>query len=154
MESNYSRGVRAVAIFEALKRLIVLFAGFGLFAVMHRDIQAIAERLVEHSHLNPAHHYPKIFLDAVSHVNDSQLRFLAALAFLYAGLRLVEAYGLWRMKTWAEWYAVVTGGIYVPIEVYRLFRHATFLGIAVLLVNTFIVGFVAYHRLHHKGEAV
>ena len=56
---------------------------------------------MRHSHLNPAHHYPRIFIEAASHTNDSRLRSLAVLAFLYAAVRFVEAYGLWRMRVWA-----------------------------------------------------
>jgi uncharacterized membrane protein (DUF2068 family) len=154
IHSKFSRGVRAVAIFEALKGIIVLCAGFGLFALVHHDLQAIAERLVRYTHLNPARHYPQVFIEAASRINDARLRTLAALALAYAAGRLVEAYGLWRMKTWAEWFAVISGAVYVPIEVDRLFRHATFLGGIVLLTNTFIVTCIAYHRwLVRRGKA-
>jgi uncharacterized membrane protein (DUF2068 family) len=112
-----ARGVQVVAIFEALKGTLVLVAGFGLLSLVHRDLEAMAERLVEHSHLNPAHHYPRVFIEAASHTNDSRLRTLAALAFLYAVIRLTEAYGLWHMKVWAEWFAIISGSIYLPIEV-------------------------------------
>jgi uncharacterized membrane protein (DUF2068 family) len=139
-------------MFEALKGLIVLVAGFGLFALMHHDVQAIAERLVRYSHLNPARRYPQIFIQAASHMDDSRLRFLAVFAFIYASGRLVEAYGLWRMRTWAEWLAIFSGSIYVPIEIYRLFRRATFLGAVVLLINTFIVVYLVYIRLSPRVE--
>ena len=152
IHSNYSRGVRAVAMFEALKGLIVLVVGFGLFSLLHHDLQAAAERLVQYSHLNPARHYPRVFVEAASHINDSRLISLAVLAFLYAGVRFVEAYGLWQMRTWAEWFAIVSGSIYVPIEVFGLFEGATFLGGTVLLVNTFIVVYLVYVRLLNRGE--
>ena len=139
-------------MFEALKGLIVLVAGFGLFSLVHHDLQAIAERLVRYSHLNPARHYPRVFIEAASHLDDSRLRSLAALAFLYAGARLIEAYGLWQMKTWAEWLAIVSGAIYVPIEIYRLFRRATLLGGVVLLINMFVVVYLLYVRLLHRVE--
>jgi uncharacterized membrane protein (DUF2068 family) len=79
--------VRAVALFEAVKGALVLVVGFGLLSFAHHDLQATAERLVEHSHLSPARHYPRVFIEAASHVSDSRLQFLAALAFLYAALR-------------------------------------------------------------------
>lgn len=150
--SKYYRGVRAVAVFEALKGLLVLVAGFGLFSLVHHDLQAVAERLVQYSHLNPARHYPQVFIEAASHINDSRLRSLAVLAFLYAGVRFVEAYGLWQIRPWAEWVAIVSGSIYVPIEVYELLKHATFLGGMVLLINTLIVVYLVYVRLLHRGE--
>ena len=68
---------------------------------------------------------------------------MAVLAFMYATLRLVEAYGLWRMRAWAEWFAILSGAIYLPIEVQSLIRHASSLREAVLLTNVFIVVFLA-----------
>ena len=140
--SGIARGVRLIAVFEALKGTLVLVAGFGLLSLVHRDLQAIAERLVRHSHLDPARHYPRVFIEAASHTGDSRLRSLAALAFLYAVVRLVEAYGLWHMKVWAEWFAVIAGSVYLPVEIYELFKRVTWTRAMVLLVNGFIVAYL------------
>jgi uncharacterized membrane protein (DUF2068 family) len=139
-------GVRSIAVFEALKGLVILLAGFGLLHFVHRDLQAAAEELVRHSHLNPAHHYPRIFIEAASRTSSSRIRFLAALAFLYSSVRFVEAYGLWYLKGWAEWFAIISGSIYVPIEIYELAKHATVLRATVLIVNLVIVAYLAYVR--------
>jgi len=139
-------GVRSIAIFEALKGLAVLLAGFGLLHFVHRDLQSAAEELVRHSHLNPAHHYPRIFIEAASRASSSRIRFLAALAFLYSTARFVEAYGLWYLKAWAEWFAIVSGSIYVPIEIFELAKHATVVRATVLIVNLAIVVYLVYIR--------
>ncbi|MSR01323.1 MAG: DUF2127 domain-containing protein [Gemmatimonadetes bacterium] len=55
-------GLRAVALLEAAKGLLVLAAGSGLLLLINRDVEALAERLLAHLHLNPAHHYPRVFL--------------------------------------------------------------------------------------------
>jgi uncharacterized membrane protein (DUF2068 family) len=107
-------GVRLIAVFEAAKGALVLIVGFGLLRLVHHDTQAAAEALVRHMHLNPARHYPRIFIEAAAHASDSRLKGLAAFAFLYSAVRGVEAYGLWRLRTWAEWFAIVSGSIYVP----------------------------------------
>jgi uncharacterized membrane protein (DUF2068 family) len=145
--ANIARGVRVVAVFEALKGALVLSAGFGLLSLVHHDLQAVADRLVRHSHLNPAHHYPRIFIEAASHTNDSRLRSLAALAFLYAAVRLIEAYGLWRMRVWAEWFAIIAGSVYLPVEVYEMFRRATAMRGMILLTNLLIVAYLVNVRL-------
>jgi uncharacterized membrane protein (DUF2068 family) len=147
------RGVRIVAVFEALKGALVLSAGLGLLSLLHHDLQAVAERLVRHSHLNPARHYPRIFIEAASHTNDSRLRSLAALAFLYAAVRFVEAYGLWRMKVWAEWFAIIAGSVYLPVEVYEIFRRATWMRGMVLLTNLLIVAYLVNVRLLSRRRA-
>lgn len=134
-----SDAVRAVALFEAAKGALVLVAGFGLVALVHRDAHALAASVIAHAHLNPASRYPRIFLDAVDRVGDGRLLLLAAGAGLYALFRLVEAYGLWRARPWAEWLAALSGAIYLPLELVGLWRDATWLGAAVLLVNALIV---------------
>lgn len=128
-----------VAIFEAAKGLIVLVAGFGLFELMHGDVQAAAERLVRHLNLNPASHYPRVFIDASVWFDDAHLRMLALGAVLYAAVRFVEAFGLWRARRWAEWFGAVSGGIYLPLEIYKLWEAVTWPRVTVLTVNSIIV---------------
>ena len=139
-------GIRSIAIFEALKGVLVLLVGFGLLYFLHHNIQSTAEELVRHSHLNAARQYPHIFIEAAKHTDDSRLWFLASLAFIYSSARLMEAWGLWHLKTWAQWFAIVSGAIYIPIEVVELFRRITMLRIIVLAINLFIVIFLIYVR--------
>lgn len=134
-------------MFEAAKGFLVVAAGLGLLSLLHHDLQAVAERLVQHSHLNPAHHYPQIFIQAASRMNDSRLVALAALAFLYSALRFVEAYGLWNMRTWAEWLAIVAGSAYVPVELYEMWRRPTWMRGFVLLTNVLIVAYLVRVRV-------
>jgi uncharacterized membrane protein (DUF2068 family) len=150
--SNIDRGVRTVAILEALKGALVLIAGFGLLSLVHHDLQATAERLVRQSHLNPARHYPRVFIEAASRTSDSRLRTLAALAFLYAVVRFVEAYGLWHIRAWAEWFGIISGSIYLPVEVYGLFKHPTWVKGTVFLVNLGVVAYLIYVRLLNRAR--
>lgn len=131
--------IRAVSAFEAAKGTMVLLAGFGALSLIHHDVQRIAEQLVGHLHLNPAKHYPRIFLDTAAHVTDTRLWLLAFLAATYALVRFVEAYGLWHGKRWAEWFAAVSGSLYVPFEIYELYKGITLLTLSALVVNLLIV---------------
>ena len=137
-----SNALRLVALLEGLKGLTVLLAGTGLLALLHRDVHALAASLIAHAHLNPASKYPRIFLDASTHVSDARLWQLAGGAGAYAALRLVEGYGLYRERAWAEVLAAVSGAVYVPFEVAELFRHPTVLGVGLLALNIAIVAFM------------
>ena len=112
------KSLDVVAAIEAAKGAIVLLVGFGLLGLLHRDLPALGSEVVAHLHLNPAKKYPHIFLDLVASLNDRRLCFMASMAALYSTVRFVEAYGLWRQKTWAEWLALVGGCIYLPLEIY------------------------------------
>ena len=145
-------GIRAIAVFEAAKGAVVLLAGFGLLGLMHGDAQRVAERLVRFTHLNPASRYPRIFLDAATQVTDTQLWLLAAAAATYSTVRAFEAYGLWRGRAWAEWLALVGGGLYVPVEYYHLWQRFTWLRLAILGANLAVVAVMAYALLHRAEQ--
>ena len=142
-----AQGLRTVAIFEAAKGLLVVIAGLGLLALIHRDAQEVAEAFVRHLHLNPARHYPRIFIQAAGRVSSGHLWLLACGAFAYATVRFIEAYGLWHMRAWAEWFAIISGAIYLPVEVYELIRHPTLIKAIMMAVNVMIVAYLAWIRI-------
>ena len=134
-----------MALIEGAKGVLVLAAGLGLFALVHRDIQALSEELVNHLHLNPARRFPRIFLHLAANVSDRRLWGLAAAAIVYSLMQLVEAWGLWRGWQWTKWFAVVSGGIYLPIEVHGVFHLFTWPRLIVLGFNTLVVAYLFSH---------
>jgi len=150
-----SLGLRAIALFKGLKGLLVLAAGSGALLLVHRDVQRLAERLVAHFNLNPASHYPRIFLQMATKATPAHLRLAAAGAFFYAALQLLEAGGLWKARRWAEWLAVFTGLIYVPFEIMALVQNPGWQPVLALISNVTIVLFLAMQlravRRQHGG---
>ncbi len=78
-----------MAVVEGLKGIVVLLAASGLLALLHHDTHMLAALLIEHTHLNPASKYPRIFIDAADQLTDPRLWQLAAGAAMYSALRLV-----------------------------------------------------------------
>ena len=145
-------GVRAVAIVEALKAALVLLAGGGLLALVHRDVQVLAEKFIRHSHLNPAGKYPRIFLDAAEQLTDARLWLFAGLALLYALVRAIEAYGLWNERRWAEWFALLSSGLYLPVEIYELWHRFGPVKLTIFLTNVGVVVYMAYALKHSREQ--
>lgn len=133
-----------MAVFEALKGAIVFVAGFGLTRLVHRDVAHAAHALIDRLHLDAARKFPHIFLQLAANLSDAQLWGLAVLALAYALLRFAEAYGLWFQRRWGEWVAAVSGGIYVPVELYELARGVTWIKLAALLLNAAVVAYMCY----------
>jgi uncharacterized membrane protein (DUF2068 family) len=144
------KAIRAVAVFEALKGLVVLAAGSGLLLLIHKDVHELAAHLVEHAHLNPAARYPHIFIDAATHLQDSRLTLLALGAAAYSLLRFVESYGLFREAAWAEMFAAATGAVYVPFELAGLIHRASWLGFAALALNVAVVSIMVVALLRRR----
>lgn len=147
-----SEAIRAVALFEAAKGAVVLLAGFGVLSLIHRDAQHVANVIVHHLHLNPAKHYPRIFLHAAEHLTDARLWMLVAGASAYCCVRFIEAYGLWRQRWWAEGFAALSGAIYVPFEVYRLLRGEGLVAAIALALNVAVVAFMVYALWARRRE--
>jgi len=136
--------LRPIALFEAFKGAVVLIAGFGLLSFLGRDNEDFAEQIIRHLQLNPAKHYPQIFITAMSRLDDSHLWMLAGLAAIYALVRFAEAYGLWSERRWAEWLAALSGGLYVPVEIFELFHRASWIKFAVLVLNLAVVAYMVW----------
>jgi uncharacterized membrane protein (DUF2068 family) len=135
--------MRTAALIELAKGVLVLAAGAGLLAFLHRDVQALAEELVGHLHLNPASRAPRIFIDLAGRVSSGDLWLLALGAAIYSLLRLAEGYGLWHGRAWAAWLGIASGLIYVPFEVATLFDGVTPLKLIALTINLAVVAVLA-----------
>jgi uncharacterized membrane protein (DUF2068 family) len=142
--------IRAIAVFEAVKGVFVLAAGFGLLHLLHRDAHRIACEFISKVHLNPAQKYPKIFIDLSDHITDGKLWFFAGLALIYSAFRFIEGYGLWKERVWGEWLAVVSGMIYLPIEIYEVCVKVSFVSVFALVANIVVVGVIAYVLIQKK----
>ncbi len=154
IKNAHARGLHIVALFEGAKGLLVLIVGFGLLSFIHKDIHEAAMRLVKHIHLNPASHYPRIFLDLTERINDTKLWGMAIAATMYFVVRIVEAVGLWLRKTWAEWFAVLTGGMYIPIEIFEVARNVTWPRVTVLVVNLGVVSYLLLILIRNGKKGV
>ena len=112
------------------------------------DLQSAGPvRLIQHA-LNARHH---------------TLLLVAAGVLAYGALQLVEGVGLWLMRRWGEYFAVVATSIFLPLEVYELTEKVTVLRVVLLTVNIAAVvwlvwskrlfglrgGAAAFHAEHH-----
>jgi len=131
--------IRAVAIFQAFEGFLALAAASGFFLLLGKDLDTIAQQLVQHAHLNPASHYPNIFITAADHMENAKFTLLALGAIAYSLFRFVEAYGLYRQAAWAEVLAAFSSAIYVPIEVIAIIQHVSLTSVGVLILNIAVV---------------
>ncbi|MEV6513540.1 DUF2127 domain-containing protein [Streptomyces sp. NPDC051642] len=73
----------------------------------------------------------------------STLVLVAVLLLAYALIELVEAGGLWYAKRWAEYLTVVATAAFLPLEIYELTEHISWLKIATLVLNILAVVYIA-----------
>lgn len=152
MAGRKSAALRTIAAFEAAKGVFALAAGFGLLGLLPHALQAPAHQIAGRLHLNAAKAAPRIFLQLADNLADGRLWLIALLAFAYSVARLVEAYGLWRARRWAEWLAVLSGGIYIPFELYELWLGISAIKLGALIANLAVVGYML-RALQRRAQA-
>jgi uncharacterized membrane protein (DUF2068 family) len=76
---------------------------------------------------------------------------VAGTAAVYAVLRFVEAYGLWKARAWAEWIALVSGMLYLPFEIFKLVTRPNIFHVGLLIVNLAVVLYMAYVLLETRA---
>jgi uncharacterized membrane protein (DUF2068 family) len=146
-----------VAVFEASKGLLVLLLGLGLLDLLHRDVEEAAENLLLRLHIDPDRRLARVLLDAASRLTDARLWTLAGTAVAYAGVRFTEAWGLWNRRSWAQWFALLSGALYLPWEVSKLAQRVNWVHAGVFVGNVLMLIYMGYllvraHRLKAGEE--
>ncbi len=139
-------GLRTVASFEAFKGVLVLVLGIALVA-LHSHVQDLAESLLYHLHIDFDRRLGHAVLNAASTINDARWWAIGAAVGSYSSVRFIEAWGLWNRRVWAEWFALLSGAMYLPWEFLKMAEKADWDRIAVFVINVVIVSYMAYIRL-------
>lgn len=139
-------GLRAVATLEALKGIVVLLLGITLLAI-HRHAEGFAEELLYHLHMDPGRHLGHMLINAATTVTDARLWTIAGATLTYSAVRFVESWGLWNRRVWAEWFALLSGAMYLPWEILKITERADWERIGVLVVNIIIILYMLEIRI-------
>lgn len=132
-----------IGLFKLLKGITLLIAGFGLLRLLHRDVAAVVDHWIEVLRVDPENRFIHRAILRIFNVTPKQLKELSAGTFVYAAIFLTEGTGLLARKHWAEYMTLISTGLFVPLEVYEIYRHFTMIKLAVTVVNVLIVWYLA-----------
>jgi len=137
-------GLRGIAVFEAGKGLLALAVAIWVLTLMHKDMEVVAERILNALHISPDRHFAQRIMRAAEKITDRNLWIFIFWILVYTTVRFVEAAGLWLEKEWAEWFALLSGSMYMPWEIWELARRPSAFKWGILGVNVLIVLYVAW----------
>jgi uncharacterized membrane protein (DUF2068 family) len=78
--------------------------------------------------------------------DHSTLELVAIGVLAYGALELLEGVGLWLMRRWGEYVAMVGTLVFVPLEVYELVERVTWLRVAAFVFNVFAVVYLLWTK--------
>jgi uncharacterized membrane protein (DUF2068 family) len=152
-DPKHLAGLRSIAVFETVKGLLGLAAGIAILTITHKDISDLAERAMNAVHMNPDSRIADWIFNATDKATPRSLMIIAIGGFAYATIRFAEAYGLWYAKVWAEWFALISGCLYLPLEIFELLKHANWFKWSVLVINLIVVIYIALIRMEsHRAR--
>ena len=139
------QALRTVAMFEFAKGVLAIGA---VVALHFLDPGDLAGAFLNFLHISPDRHFAHLLLNMADKLSNVKFWHLALGVSCYSGLRFAEALGLWRARAWAEWVALVSGAIYLPLEVRAILHQPSVFHAAVLITNLAIVAFMFYLRIY------
>ena len=131
-----------IGVFKLFKALLLIVAGIGAIKLLHKDLASTAMHWVQVLRVDPENRYIHGVLVRIFRVTPKQLRELSVGTFIYAGLFLTEGFGLLLRKHWAEYFTIITTGLFIPLEIYELARHFTVTKLVVTVINVLIVWYL------------
>jgi uncharacterized membrane protein (DUF2068 family) len=148
-------GLHTVALLEATKGLLALAGGALLLLLTPESLRHATQAWIQQWSLDPTHWPARLLTYIGENTSSATLHWLAAGVFAYALIRLVEAWGLWRQRAWAEWLGAISGMLYIPFEIHELTRRVNVLTVGVLIINVAIVVFLLWStRLSRQNATV
>jgi len=144
--------LRGIALFEAIKGLLAVAAACGLLSLRNTDLHAATDALLLRHGIDPERHYTRLVIESVARATNHRTGQIAALAVAYGVIRLAEAYGLWRAKHWAEWFAVISAGLYLPLEFHHFAHAPSFFTAGVIFLNLALIVYLANLLMQQRAQ--
>jgi uncharacterized membrane protein (DUF2068 family) len=142
-EHTSSSALYVIGIYKLFEASLLAAAGFGALKLLHSDIGEVLEHWVRVLRIDPENHYVHLLIGKAFSVDEKELRALSVGTFLYSALRLGEGIGLVLRKRWGEYLTVIATALFIPLEVWELARHFTWIKVAVFVANVAILIYLA-----------
>jgi uncharacterized membrane protein (DUF2068 family) len=141
-----------VAVLEIAKGLGAVIFGVWLLSFRQKDIGDMMANLLDRLHIDPAHEFAIKLVSMADRITPEKVEIAALIAILYALIRFTEGYGLWNARTWAEYFALISGAAYLPWEVWEFLRRPNWFHATLIVINVMVVLYIVYVRFQVHRE--
>ena len=146
---SHHTGLAVIAVFKAVKGLLLLLLGLGLLELVHAEIATLLSLLIEALHLNADSRLIHALVLKVDALQPHSALVAGFVSLGYAGMLLAEGVGLWLEFSWAAYLTVVSTSLLLPFELYEVIEQVSMLRVGVLLLNLIIVFYLVRQLKQH-----
>ena len=144
--------IHLLAAVKLLKGILLFIVAVKLLTLINKDVSVWFAEFIERNRIDPENRLVHAAIEKISGVTANNLIAFSVGSFLYSGLQLTEGIGLWLEKRWAEFLTVIATSLLIPVELYEIYEKFTFIRIAALAINLFIVWYLATRLKDEKAE--
>ena len=143
-----------ISIEKTVKAVILIIVGLKLATLVNQDVHTWAADFVTRHGIDIGNRFVHAALERLVGITSSQILTFSIVAFFYSSVLLVEAVGLWLQKRWAEYLTAISTALLMPLEIYEIYERFTWVRVAILLINAFIVWYLVTRLRDEKKEIV
>ena len=137
--------LRTIALYKLVKVLLLLALAYGEVRLSDASLAAKLVNWASARPLGLEHDVATRFLEWFSGLSESRVHALRIVTLAYAAVFATEGIGLWLQRRWAEWLTVIVTASLIPLEVWEMIFRPTVGKALVLVANTAIVIYLAWH---------
>ncbi|WNI18163.1 DUF2127 domain-containing protein [Actinacidiphila sp. ITFR-21] len=143
--------LRFLAVERVLRGLLIVLAAWAVWRfsnsqdAVHRlfeDDLTVFKPVADHFNYDLDHSPVVDSIQKVFDYKKSTLQLAAGGLLIYALVEIIEGFGLWWAKRWAEYLTVVATAAFLPIEVYELTEKISWFKIGTLALNVLAVLYI------------
>ncbi|MBK8811148.1 MAG: DUF2127 domain-containing protein [Acidobacteria bacterium] len=144
--------IHLLAGVKLLKGILLFVVAIKLLTLLNRDVGEWFADFIARHRIDPENKIVHGLIEKIAGINRNNLIAFSVGSFLYSALQITEGVGLWLEKRWAEMLTVIATSLLIPVEIYEIIEKFTFLRVAALVVNLFIVWYLATRLKDEKAE--
>ena len=132
--------IRALAVERLFRAVVIALAAYAVWkfrgargaiqATLDRDLPIFRAAGFKVDQMTIVHELEKALA-----AKPSTLAILTLMLVAYAVVELVEAVGLWLLKRWGEYFAVIATSVFLPLEIHDLTKGITMTRVVTFAIN-------------------
>jgi uncharacterized membrane protein (DUF2068 family) len=147
--------LRVLAAERAIRGVLLVALAYGIYKfegaqdslqrVFHDYLPRLSA-VAEHAGVDLQSTGPVHLIQRALQADPHTLTLISLGVLAYGALELLEAVGLWLMRRWGEYVAVVGTAVFIPLEVYELLDRVTWLRVVAFALNVFAVVYILWTK--------
>ena len=132
--------IRALAVERLFRAVVILLAAYAVWkfrgargaiqATLDRDLPIFRAAGFKVDQMTIVHELEKALA-----AKPSTLAVLTLMLVAYAVVELIEGVGLWLLKRWGEYFAVIATSVFLPLEIHDLTKGITMTHVVTFTIN-------------------